>query len=114
MIKVIAQLAAYLVRFDSHCTRCKVSHATNFTDHLLLDCEYSTSIRDAMYLNISTQFGPELSETVRGLPRNELTHTFLGLWHPLLDEYLQRDDRYFEFVCIVFRYVHRMYLNYPR
>ena len=114
VVKVVAQLIAYLLRFDDQCIRCELSHLCNFTDHLLLDCPYVASIRNDMYLKLAARFGIDLVQTVRALPRHALVHTLLCLWHPLIEGSLLSSECYNDFLCTVFRCIYTMYLAYPR
>jgi hypothetical protein len=111
--KVVAQLTAYLVRFDTECSRCEQSHSCNFTDHLLLDCSFVSTMRNAMYLKLESKFGLVLALSVKGLPRHELVNTLLGLWHPVIEESLLRTVSYNKFVCTVYKCVYAMYRAHP-
>ena len=111
--KVIAQLIAYLVRYDDQCCRCDLRHSSNFTDHLLLDCTYVSGIRNAMYRKLSADFGALFLQAIESLPKYELVHTLLGLWHPLLEHSLRDSQCYNKFTCTVYRFIYEMYLKYP-
>ena len=113
MTKVIAQLIAYLVRYDEQCCRCDLRHSNNFTDHLLLDCTYVSGIRNAMYRKLLTEFGALFLQAIESLPKHELVHNLLGLWHPLVESVLRDSQCYNRFTCTVYRYIYEMYLKYP-
>ena len=112
--KVIAQLIAYLARFDEQCFRCEMKHSCNFTDHLLLDCSYVSAVRNNMYFKIESRFSTDVVQILQRLSRHELVHTLLGLWHPDVEECLAYPQCYTDFMCTVYRYLYMMYVSYPR
>ena len=78
---------------------------------------YVATIRRAMYSQLLSEFGAQFLHCIESLPREEIVHTFLGRWHPLIDASMGQSgciSNYNSFICIVYRYMYQMYTTYPR
>ena len=108
-VKSVAQLVAYLTRYDEVCYKCTDNcNGCCLTDHLILDCPRAAPIRANITNGIYKKFGQHVYNCITHLERSEYVNTLLGVYHPVVEASLPVGSCYDDLLQLLFVHMHHV------